>query len=442
VDLTDAPVATPAEELPEQRHTLRVLVGAQICSGAGLAAGVTVGALLAEDMLGTTSLAGIPAALFTVGSAAAAVTVGRLSDRHGRRIGLALGYGVGALGSVGVVVAAALDSVPLLLLALLVYGAGTATNLQARYAGADLASPSRRGRAVSTVLLATTLGAVVGPNLVGTMGDVAERVDIPRLAGPFILAAAAYGAAGVVLATRLRPDPLLLARRLALVGAEDGAAHSAAMATGAKAIPPAVAIGAAVMVITQIVMVAIMTMTPIHMKDHGHAVGATGVVIAAHIAGMYLPSPISGRLADRVGGRGLALASGGTLLLAGVLAASVPVGSVLGLAVALAVLGLGWNFGLVAGTAILTDAVPLETRARTQGAVDLCIAIAGTGGGLGSGLVVASTSYGTLAVIGGVVALAIIPIVALSAGPRRRPPQETERISVAASEPLAAPAPE
>ncbi len=410
-----APVTTYEGEPVEQAQTLRTLVIAQIFSGAGLAAGVTVGALLAEDMLGTTSLAGIPAALFTIGSAAAAVTVGRISNRLGRRIGLTLGYAVGALGSVAVVAAAALDSVPFLLVALLVYGAGTATNLQARYAGADLASPGRRGRAVSTVLVATTLGAVVGPNLVTVMGGVAESLDIPRLAGPFLLAAAAYGTAGAVLFVRLRPDPLLLARELAArrpTTAVAGAGEISRRIGGG--VRRAVAAGAAIMVITQIVMVAIMTMTPVHMKHHGHDVGATGIVIAAHIAGMYLPSPLSGRLVDRFGAPVLAYASGATLLLAGALAASMPVDSVVGLAVALAVLGLGWNLGLVAGTAITTEAVPLAVRARTQGSVDLCIAIAGAGGGLGSGLVVSSTSYTTLAAIGAVVALAIVPIVAFA----------------------------
>jgi MFS family permease len=409
-DLEGAATVIPTETEPaEQSRTLRTLVIAQVFSGAGLAAGVTVGALLAEDMLGTTSLAGIPAALFTTGSAAAAITVGRVSNRLGRRTGLTLGYAVGALGSVAVVAAATLDSVPFLLAALLVYGAGTATNLQARYAGADLASSRRRGRAVSTVLVATTLGAVVGPNLVTVMGGVAESVGIPRLAGPFLLAAAGYGTAGAILFVRLRPDPLLLARDLA---ADNPPVESIADRPARPSeVDGVVAAGASVMVITQIVMVGIMTMTPVHMKHHGHGVGATGIVISAHIAGMYLPSPLSGRLVDRFGPRVLAHASGATLLLAGVLAGSMPVDSVFGLAVALAVLGLGWNLGLVAGTAIITAAVPLAVRARTQGSVDLCIAVAGAGGGLGSGLVVSSTSYTVLAVAGAVVALAIVPIV-------------------------------
>ena len=202
-DLTDA---------PEQPRVLRVLAAAQILSGAGLAAGITVGALLARDMLDSTSLAGMPAMLFTVGSAGAAIGIGRLSQRRGRRVGLAAGYLTGAVGSAGVVLAAVLDSVPLLFAALFIYGAGTAANLQARYAGADLAAPHRRGRAVAIVLVATTVGAVAGPNVAGAMGRWAQVWGIPSLAGPFVLAGVAYAVGAAVLWTLLRPDPLVLAR--------------------------------------------------------------------------------------------------------------------------------------------------------------------------------------------------------------------------------------
>ena len=407
-----------AAEPVEQRRTLRVLVLAQVLSGAGLAAGITVGALLAQDMLGATSLAGLPSALFTIGSAAAAVTVGRVSQRAGRRAGLALGYLAGAVGSVGVVVAAVLDQVPLLFAALFVYGAGTATNLQARYAGADLAAPARRGRAVSTVLVATTVGAVVGPNLVTVMGDVAASWGVPVLAGPFILAAAAYGSAGVVLWVLLRPDPLLLARaRAATAAAEAAAAHRPAPAD-VVARPRVVLLAGTVMVVVQLVMVAIMTMTPVHMLAHGHGVSAAGLVIAVHVGSMYLPSPLSGWLVDRYGAHVVAAAAGATLLAAGVVASSAPVRSVAGLAVALGLLGLGWSLGLVSGTAMLADAVPLAVRAGTQGSVDLAIAVAGAGGGMASGFVVASVGYGALSVTGGLLAVAVVPVVALAS---RRP---------------------
>ncbi|AFR07389.1 sugar (and other) transporter family protein [Nocardiopsis alba ATCC BAA-2165] len=388
-----------------------MLVVAQVLSGAGLAAGITVGALLAQEMLGGAGWAGLPSALFTVGSAVAAALIGRTSQRLGRRTGLAAGYAVGAVGALGVVAAAMADSVALLFVSLFVYGAGTATNLQARYAGADLATPGSRGRALSTVMVATTLGAVVGPNLVEQLGALARSIGIPELSGPFLLAAAAYASAGLVLWLLLRPDPLLtaLARE---TGVEGVAVKGDEGADGDRRM---LLLGATVMVLSQLVMVAIMTMTPIHMIGHGHSVGAAGLVIAVHVAAMYLPSPISGLLVDRVGRLPVAAASGVTLVAAGIVAALAPPASVPLLALALALLGLGWSFGLVSGTAIITDAAPTATRAKVQGTVDVAIAIAGAGGGLASGMVVAAGSYALLSLSGGVLALAVLPVIVWSA---------------------------
>ena len=408
---TDSPAASQALH----RRTLTVVMASQVFSGAGLAAGITVGALLAADMLGTSSLSGLPVALFTAGSAGAALTVGRLSQRFGRRTGLTAGYAAATIGGAGVVLAAAIDSIPLLMLFLLVYGAGTATNLQARYAGADLVGPQHRGRAVSSVLVATTLGAVAGPNLVTATGHVAQHWGIPALAGPFGLAALAYAVAGTILFALLRPDPLQISRSIA-AAEQPTAAAGPTPATGARPYVGGVTAGAVTMVITQIMMVAVMTMTPIHMQTHGHDLPATGLVIAVHIGAMYLPSPLTGYLVDRLGRTPVAAAGGLTLLAAGVVAATAPTGSVAALAVALALLGLGWNLGLVSGTAMITDALPLNTRARTQGTIDLCVALAGAGGGIASGMILAATSYAALALGGGILALAVIPLIT-----RRRP---------------------
>ena len=410
-----------AEEPPEQRRTLTILLSAQILSGAGLAAGITVGALLAEQMLGSSRFSGLPTVFFTIGSAAAAVGVGRVSQNLGRRAGLSAGYLTGALGSLGVVVAANLGNVALLFASLLVYGAGAATNLQARYAGADLAAPSRRGRAVSIVLVATAVGAIIGPNLVSLTGTLATTVGIPTLAGPFMLAGAAYAAAGIVLWVLLRPDPLLLARSVAAKSqsekATTGSSASAAAAVSETELRRwswGVASGAGIMILTTLIMVAIMTITPIHIEHSGHSIGVTGAVIAAHVAGMFLPSPFSGWLVDRFGYLPIAVASGVTLSAAGLLAAWAPVDSVATLLLALVLLGLGWNLGLVSGTTLVTDAAPLATRARTQGVVEAGIALAGAGGGLTSGLIVTATSYATLSLAGGFLALLIIPIAAVA----------------------------
>ncbi|MFJ9173638.1 MFS transporter [Streptomyces sp. NPDC102360] len=405
----------PTPEHPAQQRVLTVLVLCQALSGAGLAAGITVGALLAEQMLGSTGLAGLPSALFTGGAALGSVGIGRLCQRWGRRPGLALGYGTGAVGSLGVVLAAVAGSVPLLFVSLLVYGAGTAANLLARYAGADLASPERRGRAVSTVLFATTFGAVIGPNLVHVTGDWAHSWGIPRLAGPFLLATAAYGAASVVLAVLLRPDPLLLARERAAEEEAEEEAGEWVSATGnaGRMDTRGVATGTAVMVLTQLVMIAVMTMTPVHMQAHGHGTQATGLVIALHVGAMYLPSPLTGLLVDRIGRLWLAAASGATLLAAGALAALAPPHSVAALATALVLLGLGWNFGLVSGTALITDALPVATRARTQGLVDVGISLAGATGGAASGAVVAGVGFPALGLGGGLLAVLLTSLALL-----------------------------
>ncbi|WP_406674949.1 MFS transporter [Nonomuraea sp. N2-4H] len=407
--------------LQAQRRALIVLVTAQILSGLGLAAGVTVGALLAQDVFGSTGLAGLPSAVGTAGAALAAVAIGRLSQARGRRSGLAAGYLAGAAGSAGVIAGAVVGSAFLLLIALFVYGAGTAANLLARYAGVDLAAPAHRARAVSIVLVATTLGGVAGPNLAAPFGDVAAALGVPELAGPFLLSGAAYAVAAAVLAVWLRPDPLLLARAL---DAEHGAADSGDR-PGDAADParpatvrrrPGVPVGALVMVLTQLIMVAIMTMTPVHMRDHGHGTAAAGLVIALHIGAMYLASPLTGWLVDRYGRLTIAVASGPVLLIAGIVAATAPAGSVAAFSVALALLGLGWNFGLVAGTAIVADAVPPDVRARTQGMVDTAISVAGAAGGMLSGVVAAVAGYPLLAIGGGVLAAAVLAAVVMAAG--------------------------
>ncbi|MEO6867001.1 MAG: MFS transporter [Gaiellales bacterium] len=435
-----APELTRAPDTPDlsldiealQRRTLRVVFLCQGLGGAGLAAGVTVGALLAKEMLGSEQAAGLPVALFTLGSALAAWLVGRSAHRHGRRVGLSAGFIVGGIGAIGVVLAAMLQSVTLLFIALFIYGSGTATNLQARYAGTDLAAPERRGRAISIAMVATTLGAVLGPNLVEPTGRVAEAFGITALAGPFMLAAVAYVGAGLVLAAWLRPDPLLIARALeaAEVAPDEGRIAplvDAATAAGAAAEAPAhgrrfnlVLLGAALMLLSQLVMVAIMTMTPVHMDHHARDLGDVGMVIGVHIGAMFLPSPLTGMLVDLLGRTVMTVAAVLTLLGSGLMAAFVPGDSLLWMMIALALLGLGWNFGIITGTALIVDGAEPASRARTQGSVDVLIALAGaTGGGL-SAVVMSGTSFAVLSVGSGLLALVVIPVLLWALAAARR----------------------
>ncbi|WP_244988963.1 MFS transporter [Robertmurraya siralis] len=400
----------PEKQKKLYKRTLIIVVISQIFGGAGLAAGITVGALLAQQMLGTDAVAGLPVALFTFGSAGSALLVGRLSQRFGRRLGLTAGFIIGGLGAFGVVVAALLNHIILLFVSLFIYGAGTSTNLQARYAGTDLAKQKQRATAVSIAMVSTTFGAVAGPNLVNVMGEFAVSIGIPSLAGPFILSATAFILAGLVIFIFLRPDPLMIARTLEASTQERpvmgalGDAHEEENKKG-------IIVGTTMMVLTQIVMVAIMTMTPVHMGHHGHGLGAVGLVIGFHIGAMYLPSLVTGVLVDRFGRTVMAIASTATLLLSGIVAAIAPGDSMILLIVSLSLLGLGWNFGLITGTALIVDSTNTATRAKTQGKVDVLIALAGASGGAFSGMVVAGSNYETLSLAGGALSLILIPVV-------------------------------
>ncbi|MCY8234991.1 MFS transporter [Priestia endophytica] len=404
-------IRSPKKQQQLYKRTLIVVVLSQIFGGAGLAAGITVGALIAQDMLGTDSVTGIPTALFTLGSAGAALLVGRLSQRFGRRSGLAGGFLTGGIGAIGVVISALTNSIGLLFASLLIYGAGTATNLQARYAGTDLANSTQRAKAISMAMVSTTFGAVASPNLVDVMGEFAISIGVPALAGPFILAAVAYILAGLVLFIFLRPDPLVVANAILEVQNTTDNTPSELSSHSLSTNKKGIFAGSAVMVLTQFVMIAIMTMTPIHMGHHGHGLNEVGLVISFHVAAMYLPSLVTGFLVDKIGRTTMAIASGITLLASGLLAAMGPADSMGVLITALVLLGLGWNFGLISGTAIIVDATSSSTRAKTQGSVDVLVALSGALGGGVSGMVVAHSSYAALSIIGAILSLVLIPAI-------------------------------
>ena len=397
---TETTTITEQHQHELYKRTLWIIIASQIFGGAGLAAGVTVGGLLVKDLIGSATIAGLPTALFTLGSALAAYTVGALSQRKGRRFGLAFGFFFGTIGAIGVIYAATAEILPLLFISLFIYGAGTATNLQARYAGTDLATPQSRGKAISMAMVFTTIGAVAGPNLVGPTGKLAESFGLPSLTGPFLLAALAYGIAGLIIFIWLKPDPLLIAKQI-----------ESKVQVKAEAIvkKPIVFLGSIVMIMTQIIMVAIMTMTPIHMSHHGHSLSSVGFVIGLHIAAMYLPSLVTGALVDKFGRPVMIIAASLTLFLAGVVAALSPASSLLGITVALVLLGLGWNFGLISGTALIIDGTTMATRAKVQGMTDVLIAIFGASAGLLSGVFMEMSTFETLSIVGGFIGFIILP---------------------------------
>lgn len=420
---TSVDTITPQQRQRLHRRTLLTVVMSQAFGGAGLAAGISVGALIAQDLLGTEALSGLPTALFTLGAALTAFLIGRATQRTGRRRALGFGFIVGGIGAIGVVIATQISSPVLLFVSLFIYGAGTATNMQTRYAGTDLAPAHRKGTAVSIAMVATTIGAVAGPNLIEPLGDLAERFGLPSLTGPFLLAAVAYLVAGSILVTMLRPDPYVVAKQLQAQDSAQGVEVTA---------PPVVEkpsrlvrVGALVLVISQMVMVGIMTMTPVHMRAHDHSLGAVGLVIGLHVAAMWLPSLVTGPLVDRVGPRRMAISGGIILLATGLLAAFAPAENLVALVVALMLLGIGWNIGLVSGTTLIVHGTQPDTRAATQGSIDVWYQIFGAGAGVFSGVLMSAAGFGILTVVGGILALIIVPAAVLA--PKTHADAVTER---------------
>jgi MFS family permease len=385
-----------------QRRTMRVLVASQVLGGVGVGSGIAVVGLLAYELSGTESLSGVSATASVLGAAGAAVVIARVTGARGRRPGLVVGYLVGAVGAVLAVVAAIVGSFPLHVVASLAFGWASASNLQARYAATDLAVPARRGRSLSTVVWATTIGAVLGPNLTGPGGVVADAVGLPALAGPYLFSLLSFVAAAMVQVVGLRPDPLLLARqreRAAPAPAMDEVRPETSL-RGALAIVGShrVALTALTAIAAaHATMVAIMVMTPVHLEHHGASLQVVGLTISLHIAGMYALSPLVGRLADRVGRRptlGLGLLQ---LVAAASLAAfAAPTGSAW-FQTGLVLLGTGWSFCLVAGSTLLVDETPTEARTIVQGASDLVMNLAGAVGGITAGVVLAVAGYEALA---------------------------------------------
>jgi MFS family permease len=390
-----------------QRRTLRVLVGAQVLAALGGSA-AAAGALLALDISGSESLASLPLAMLVIGSAVSVVPVSALSRRAGRRAGLTVALATAALGAAGVVAAGVLESFALLLAASAVFGCGNTAVMLSRYAAADLSTPLERGRAIGRVVFATTFGGVAGPNLLGPAGEVATALDLPELTGLFLFAAAAFALAGLVQFALLRPDPLQIA---AALEREQAPAVEPARVPLRQLLAPSTAVtGLATVVTANFVMVAVMAMAPVHMEGHGHGLGTVGLVVSLHIAGMFAPSPLTGWLTDRFGP--LPVASGGAALLvvAGGVAATSGQGAVM-FAVGLALLGVGWNAGLIAGSTLLASAVPATQRPRVEAAGELAMGVAAASATAVAGPVVGIAGYAALAIAGGIAAAALGPFL-------------------------------
>ena len=393
-----------------QRRVVSVLAVAQVLGGLGTGAVAAVGALLAAD-LATDALSGLSSAGSVVGSALMALPVSRLMQEKGRRQGLLLAYAVGVLGTMIVVLGAVAGSFPVALLGVILTGGGMTAGLQSRYVATDLASPQRRGRALSTVVWATTVGSIVGPNLASPTGTVVETFGIPELAGPYVLTGIVFALAGLLVNISLRPDPLMVARAVREAAGEALADDRKRRSVGEslaviRSIPSAL-LGFSAVVVGHMVMVSIMSMTPVHLKHDGASNTVVGAIISAHICGMYVASPLVGMGVDRYGRRPVML-TGALILLAACGFAGTATGhDIYQLGIGHRLLGLGWSCTLISGSTLLTESVPAGDRPGAQGATDLLMGMAGAAAALGSGLVVGLGSYGLLTIMA---TLIVIPL--------------------------------
>ena len=407
--MTDVPhpsaSLTSTSTSSSRRKTLSLLAVATAIGALGLAAGGSAGALVAEDLTGSTAWAGLPLGFLVLGSAASALLISALSSRGGRAPGLVLGYALGVAGAVMVVAAVEVESLALLLAGSAGLGAANAAIFLTRYAAADLGGETRRGRALGLVFFATAAGAVVSPNLLGPSGDLAGALGLPHLAGLYLVAVGAFAVAGLVLAA--------LPRDATPVDAEPVTREE--MRRGIASARPALL----VLGFTNFAMVAVMAIAPVHMTSHGHGLDFVGVVVSIHVLCMFAPSPVTGWLADRSGPATVAALGAVLLVATGVLGATIDLSHGFEMTAMLALLGLGWNAGIVGGSTMLAASVPAPLRPHAEGIGEVAMGLAAGAGAPLAGLIVFFGDMTTLLIAAAVVG--VLMFASLRIGGRPEP---------------------
>ncbi len=380
-----------------------MLATGQAFGGFGLGATLSVGALLAVELSGTTAWSGAAATLSTLGSAASAIPLANLAYRMGRRVALATGAALAITGAMSMILAASLRSFPIELIALFLLGAGSAVALQARFAAADIPVSGPRGKDLSLVVWATTLGAVVGPNLIAPGESLGLAIGLPHLAGPFLFTIFAQTTSTLIFWFGLRPDPLLIAKEIAgLPARRVNPGFKAAIAVIRER--PMAGYAVLTIALSHMVMVSVMSMTPAHLSAAGHSLSDVGLTISLHIAGMYAFAPVFGMLADRIGSV-KTIVLGQLIFLVAIGFAGIGQNNFQMVMTGLFLLGLGWSASTVAGSALLTEVLPTDEKTKVQGFSDSLMNLSGAFGGAISGTILLLYTFG------GLNAAALIPVV-------------------------------
>src|SRR5215211_4717422 len=388
------------------RRLTNTLFIAQCLSSAALIANIQVNPIVGAKLSGHVELAGVGGTLLLIGAAISAHFSGRFMQRHGRRLGLALGFLIGTIGMLISGIGVVSGSFMLFLLGVALLGGGRGAADQSRYAAADTQPPAQRARAISTIVFGSTIGAIAGPWLASSRGNLLGNLTTVPQAGTMWVGALLFGIAGILIFALLRPDPLDIGRSIA-----EPRANSLDQAPPARPLSeilrlPAARLALAAMVFGQAVMVLIMSVTSLHMDSHHHGGDEISLVIMAHTVGMFGLSIVTGAAIDRLG-RHPAIALGVALLVAGGLLAPSSLMTAW-LALALFLIGLGWNVCYVAGSTLLSDILASSERSSIQGSMELIVNLTSASCNLLSGVILANLGYTLLGVLGA--ALALIPL--------------------------------
>lgn len=389
-----------------QRRTLMVLSAAQIVGGVGVAVGLALSSVVVDELSGSTVISGFAGTATVLGAALLALPTAKASGQGGRRAGLSLAYLAALAGCAISVLAISLRAWPLLLAGLVLVGGGSAASLASRYSATDLSPKDRSARHLSLVVWASTIGSVAGPNLAKPADQIGMRLGLVEKAGPFAFAALAFALALVVVIGFLRPDPLKLARELNGTGGPGPGRNRTIRTAWLTLRTTPMARRALVMIaVSHTAMVSVMSMTPVKLHHDGSNLDVIGLVISLHIAGMYVLSPVVGWLADKAG-KVPVLVLGMALLLSAAALAGTAGHRVWQVTAALVLLGLGWSCGLVAGSALVSESVPLEGRPAVQGLSDLLMNVCGATGTIVAGAIVGMLGYGMLGLVVGIMVAA------------------------------------
>ncbi|CAB4334837.1 MAG: MFS transporter [Actinobacteria bacterium] len=391
-----------------QQRTLRVLATTQVFSSVGVGSTIAAGSLLVASISKSESLAGLAQTFNVLGAAAMAIPLSRLTARGGRRLALSLGYLIACVGALCAIYGGSHRILFFMLAGTFMLGASTASNYQARFAAIDLAEDSTRAHDLSFVVWASTIGAVLGPNLMAPVGKIAPRFGLPELTGPYILAFIMLLIGSVNLWTRLRPDPYLLS--VQRLHAETGEVYERlkprVVLTHIRATPHAL-LGLLAIAIGHVAMVSVMVMTPVHMAHVDVSLKIIGLVISVHVAGMWAFSPLVGRLTDTIGRIRVIQIGVVMLLLSGVIAGTAYPSDSTQLGIGLFLLGLGWSCTLIAGSTLLSESLAPAIRASAQGTTDTIMNLSAAIGGALAGVIIGTLGYGYLCL------LACIPVALL-----------------------------